>query len=139
MKAELAKTDDPIFCFMHHSPFAIDVKAMDAILMQDHKAFFGVVQPHLHRIRHLFFGHLHRAVSGNWRGISYSCMPRLNHQVALDLNAPAEQIAGTFEPHAYGVVLVDSDTVVVHLHDFLDATGRFPLSQVNKGANRHTV
>jgi len=127
LQAELEQSDASVFLLMHHPPFPVGIKAMDAILMQDADPFFAVLEPHLHRIRHLFFGHLHRAVSGNWRGISYSCMRGLNHQVALDLNAPADRIAGTFEPPAYGVVLINADTVVVHLHDFLDSSGRFPL------------
>lgn len=112
---------------MHHPPFKVGIKAMDKIMMQDVEAFHDVLAPHKSRLRHLFFGHLHRAVSGNWRGISYSCLRGLNHQVALDLEASANDIAGSFEPPTYGVVLLDADTVVVHLHDFADKSARFEL------------
>ncbi|MEL6641564.1 MAG: hypothetical protein AAFP98_09675 [Pseudomonadota bacterium] len=47
--------------------------------------------------------------------------------MALDLDAPAERIAGNFEPPAYGVVLLDKDQVTVHLHDFTDTSKRFAL------------
>jgi 3',5'-cyclic AMP phosphodiesterase CpdA len=124
---QLETTPGPVFLFMHHPPFAVGIKAMDAIMMQDAEPFHEVIAPHKARIRHLFFGHVHRAIWGNWRGISYSCMRGLNHQVALDLDAPAEWIKGNFEPPAYGVVLVDVDQVTVHLHDFADGSKRFAL------------
>jgi len=117
----------PVFLFMHHPPFEVGIKAMDAIMMQEGEMFYAVIAPHKHRIQHLFFGHVHRAIWGNWRGISYSCMRGLNHQVALDLNAPADQIMGNFEPPAYGVVLLQNDHVTVHLHDFMNISDSFQL------------
>lgn len=120
-------TSKPVFLFLHHPPFKIGIKAMDAIMMQDAEPFHEVIAPHKARIRHLFFGHVHRAIWGNWRGISYSCMRGLNHQVALDLDAPANKIKGNFEPPAYGVVLLDEYQVTVHMHDFNDRTASFQL------------
>ncbi|GFE48288.1 3',5'-cyclic adenosine monophosphate phosphodiesterase CpdA [Roseobacter cerasinus] len=117
----------PVFLFMHHPPFAVGIKAMDAIMMHDAEPFYDVIAPHKARIRHLFFGHVHRAIWGNWRGISYSCMRALNHQVALDLDAPAERINGNFESPAYGVVLLDQHQLTVHMHDFADQSTRFQL------------
>lgn len=117
----------PVFLFMHHPPFAVGIKAMDAIMMKDAEPFHTVIAPHKGRIRHLFFGHVHRAIWGNWRGISYSCMRGLNHQVALDLDAPAERINGNFETPAYGVVLLDEHQVTVHMHDFTASNEHFKL------------
>ena len=125
--AHQLKTPGRVFLFMHHPPFEVGIKAMDAIMMQDADPFYEVIAPHKARICHLFFGHVHRAIWGNWRGISYSCMRGLNHQVALDLDAPAERINGNFEPPAYGVVLLDEDQVSVHLHDFSDSSQQFQL------------
>ena len=98
---------------------------MDRIMLQDAEAFYDVIAPHKARIRHLFFGHVHRAIFGNWRGISYSCMRGLNHQVALELNGAANRIAANFEPPAYGVVMLSDDQVTVHLHDFNDGSAQF--------------
>ena len=115
----------PVFLFMHHPPFEVGIRPMDAIRMLDAEAFHEVIAPHRARIRHLFFGHVHRAIWGNWRGISYSCMRGLNHQVALDLEAPEGRIKGNFEGAAYGVVLIGDDQVTVHLHDFMDGSPTF--------------
>ncbi len=121
------ETPGPIYLFMHHPPFEVGIKAMDAIMMLDAEDFHRVIAPHKHRIRHLFFGHVHRAIWGTWRGISYSCMRGLNHQVALDLDAPAERIRGNFEPPAYGVVLLSDDQVTIHLNDFTSSSENFIL------------
>ncbi len=117
----------PVFLFMHHPPFEVGIKAMDAIMMQDAQPFYQVIAPHKVRIRHLFFGHVHRAIWGNWRGISYSCMRGLNHQVALDLDTPADRIKGNFEGPAYGVVLLAEDQITVHMHAFDENSSVFHL------------
>lgn len=125
LQGALERSDGPVLLFMHHPPFETGIKAMDRIMLQDAEAFYEVIAPHKTRIRHLFFGHVHRAIFGSWRGISYSCMRGLNHQVALDLETGPDRTAGNFEPPAYGVVLLSQDQVTVHLHDFTDASPRF--------------
>ena len=122
---ELDQTSGPVVLFMHHPPFKTGIVSMDRIMLQDAEAFYDVIAPHKARIRHLFFGHVHRAIFGNWRGISYSCMRGLNHQVALELNGAANRIAANFEPPAYGVVMLSDDQVTVHLHDFNDGSAQF--------------
>lgn len=122
---ELDQTNGPVVLFMHHPPFKTGIASMDRIMLQDAEAFYDIVAPHKARIRHLFFGHVHRAIFGNWRGISYSCMRGLNHQVALELNGAADRIAANFEPPAYGVVTLSDDQVTVHFHDFSDGSDRF--------------
>ena len=51
----------------------------------------------------------------------------MNHQVTLDFSSTGP-ILGSFEPPAYGVVLIEQDRVIVHSHDFLDASPKFSLS-----------
>jgi len=124
---ELHQTDGPIILFVHHPPFKTGIASMDRIMLQDAETFYDVIAPHKARIRHLFFGHVHRAIFGNWRGISYSCMRGLNHQVALDLGGTPDRITANFEPPAYGVVLLDHDQITVHLNDFTNSSQQFNL------------
>lgn len=133
---ELAATTGPIMLFMHHPPFPVGIRAMDAIMLQDADAFHDTIAPHKSRIRHLFFGHLHRPVFGTWKGVSFSCMRGLNHQVALDLGGDPASILGNFENPAYGVVIVNSDSLVVHMHDFHAASAPFSLSPPFEGNGR---
>ena len=82
-----------------------------------------MISPHKARIRHLFFGHVHRPVAGSWLGIPVSSVRSMNHQTWFDLQAG--ELVASFEPPAYGVVIVDADSVIVHSHDFLDDSPKF--------------
>ncbi len=126
----LAGTPDNLrlFLFMHHPPFAVGIHAMDNISLADSERFAKIVKPHAWRIRHLFFGHLHRPVSGSWMGIPFSTLRGTSHQVSFDLTPDGPHLA-THEPPAYGIVLVGDETVVVHTHDFLDQSSRYPFAK----------
>lgn len=127
LEARLSEARDrPIYLFMHHPPFPVGIKRMDAATLRAPEALARIVEPHAQRIRHLFFGHLHRPIAGSWRGIPFSTMRGTNHQVALDM-VIADKVPGSHEPPAYAVVLLSQDTVVVHFHDYLDRSERFPL------------
>jgi len=76
----------------------------------------------------MFFGHVHRPISGSWLGIPFSTLRGTNHQVCFDLSPTAARDA-CHEPPAYAVVLIGADTVVVHTHDYLDARLRFPFAR----------
>ena len=124
--AAASDADEPVFLFMHHPPFKIALPPLDRISLQEPETFAEVLRPHAARIRHLFFGHIHRPLSGSWLGIPVSSLRALNHQCWLDFDNEGE-IAGSFEPPAYAVVLIDSDSVIVHTHDFLDDSPKFSL------------
>ncbi len=114
-----------LFLFMHHPPFDVGIPAMDRIGLQQKDAFQAVIEPHKARIRHLFFGHVHRPISGSWRGIPYSTLRGLNQQVWLDM--VNVEMTASFEPPAYCVVLIEDDRVVVHTHDFMDPNEKFKM------------
>ncbi|WP_341895493.1 phosphodiesterase [Ferrovibrio terrae] len=116
----------PVFLFCHHPPFPVGLPKMDTISLREPEKFAAVVAPHAARIRHFFFGHLHRPICGSWRGIPFSTMRATSHQVALDF-ATSDAVPGSHEPPAYAVVRVDPEQVVVHFHDFMDATNTFNL------------
>jgi 3',5'-cyclic AMP phosphodiesterase CpdA len=113
--------------FMHHPPFRVGLLAMDQIALADSARFAAILEPFRARIRHLFFGHLHRPLSGSWRGIPFSTLRGTNHQVWFDLEPHAEHLT-SHEPPAYGVVLIDEECVIVHAHDYLDASPRRPFA-----------
>lgn len=123
----------PVFVFMHHPPFDIGLESMDRIGLVQKERFAAVVGPHRERIRHLFYGHVHRPIFGSWMGIPASTIRGTNHQVWLDFSR-IDAIPGSHEPPAYGVVLVRPDAVVVHVHDFLDDSRKFPLGEASERA-----
>ena len=97
---------------------------MDQYALQDSQNFYALLQPHRSRIRHMFFGHLHRPIGGSWHGIPFSVVRSPNHQLALDMHTSPE-VPGCQESPGYGVVLIDESAVVVHHHDFLYQGTRF--------------
>jgi 3',5'-cyclic AMP phosphodiesterase CpdA len=123
-----APPDRPLYIFMHHPPFEIGVHMMDRIALSERADFATIVRPHRNRIRHLFFGHVHRPICGSWMGIPFSTLRGTNHQVWFDLSPDAPHMA-SHEPSAYAVVLVGDDTVVVHTHDYLDSSPRVPFTK----------
>ncbi|MCR9218732.1 MAG: phosphodiesterase [Alphaproteobacteria bacterium] len=127
-----------VFLFMHHPPFDIGLKHLDQMGLNERSAFWSVLAPHRARIRHLFFGHVHRPVMGSWRGIPVSSIRGLNHQCWLDFDDP-DTAWGSFEPPAYAVVLIDAERVMVHPHDFKDDSAKFRLddSPVDDWANAY--
>ena len=113
--------DKPAYLFMHHPPFRIHLPLMDNIMLRNPEAFAAVVEPH--NIGHVFFGHVHRPVSGAWKGIPFSTLAGLNHQTALDFVTPG--IVTSLEPPAYSIVFFNETGVVVHNQEFLDQSPRF--------------
>jgi len=106
---------EPVFLFMHHPPFDLSFPCIDHIGLSDQQAFAGIVRPY-GNIKHLFFGHAHRPISGNWLGISFSSLRGTNHQV--ELNFKSERIHYVDEPPEYSIVFISDDRVVVHTHAF---------------------
>lgn len=109
---------------MHHPPLAVGIPSMDQYALEDPESFFALLAPHRDKIGHLFFGHLHRPISGSWRGIPFSFVRSPNHQVALDMRTTSD-VPGCHEPPGYAVVTIDDDAVIVHQHDFATQGERF--------------
>ncbi len=91
------------------------------------QAFSKVIEPFRGKVRHLFFGHVHRPISGSWRGIPFSTLYGTNHQVAFSLQDDPN-LTGTHELPAYSVVLVDPDKVLVHTHSYLESSPHFSMA-----------
>ena len=63
LTARLAETAPaPVWLVMHHPPFAVGIPSMDQYALRDPQWFLAAVMPERERIRHLLFGHLHRAI-----------------------------------------------------------------------------
>lgn len=126
LSERLVEDERPVLLFMHHPAFSLGIPSMDSIGLLDTRHFREAIELHRTRIKHLFFGHLHRPIFGSWLGIPFSTLRGTNHQVPLDLKCTVD-VPGSHEPPQYGVVLLQEESVTVHLHDFLDRSARFML------------
>ena len=129
LKARLAgAAGRPVTIFMHHPPLDIGIPSMDRIGLVDKQGFAeAVTGAGAAGIRHIFFGHVHRPVSGSWRGIPYAALRSLVHQVRLEL-VTGRPMSLDHAPPAYNVILFDGEDTVVHHHEFLDVS-RLPADQ----------
>lgn len=123
--------DQPVYLFMHHTPFQVGMICVDRIGLGADGVRVGEVLSDHDNIRHLFFGHVHRPIAGSWKGIPYTTLRGLSHQVPLDF-APLEVVPKSHEPPAYAIVFLDVDQTTVHIHDYLD-TYRVPYDQWTEG------
>jgi 3',5'-cyclic AMP phosphodiesterase CpdA len=110
LKARLAEAGDaPVHIFMHHPPFDIGHALMDLIKLDDAEDFAVVLDGH--DVRHIFFGHAHRTISGSWNGIGFSALPSLNHQLPL-VGGSVETVYSDEPPMYAAVTLADAMTLV---------------------------
>ncbi|HVJ43528.1 MAG TPA: phosphodiesterase [Dongiaceae bacterium] len=106
----------PCYIFMHHPPHDVGFPGMDEIKLVNDGAFYDLV----HRrgnVRHIFAGHIHRTISGSWRGIAFSIFKSPVHQQPMILNV-ADSSLSVAEPAAYGIILLRADGAVVHTEDY---------------------
>lgn len=115
--------DRPVFLFMHHPPMAIGMPRLDQYRIRDSAGLTALLR-RAPTVRHLFFGHVHRPVSGGWHGIPFSALRGTCHQNWLDLTSGRVNIS-SLEPPGYGIVLIHAEGTIVHHHDFADASPRF--------------
>ncbi len=124
--------DRAVYLFIHHPPFEIGIPSLDRIRLLAPDRLRETIES-CDNIKHMFFGHVHRPIAGSWRGIPYSFIRGTNHQVALDFKT-ITPVPKNHEPPAYAVVLIGSESVVVHMHDYLDNSALpLPASRVTKG------
>jgi Icc protein len=116
---ELARwSERAVYLFMHHPPFPIGLPGLDVIRLLDSTGIETVLA-NAPQIRHVFFGHVHRPVSGSWCGIPFSALPGTLHQVALDFESPPF-IVYSHERPGYALIDITEHQTVVHVQDFVD-------------------
>jgi len=116
LERQLTSSSGPVLLCLHHPPFRVGLGRMDRIRLLDADPLLAVLRPHLGRIRHLFVGHLHRALAGSWHGVPFSGVRGTNHQIALDF-VTQDVAPVSFEALGYGVVLISPEAIVAHLEE----------------------
>lgn len=107
--------------FTHHNPMHVQWEPMDSLAVNDGdaSALGNLFRDNRDKIRHLFYGHGHRVIAGNWNGVSYSTMR--GTMIGTDFRFDGHPICyDKLEQPQYGVIFIDDETVTHHIHDYLD-------------------
>jgi 3',5'-cyclic AMP phosphodiesterase CpdA len=116
LEAELARAGErQVIVCAHHPPMALGLPAMDAMPLEDGGWLIDRLNAHPAPV-HLILGHIHRTISGQARGLSFTIFKGTCHQGPLDMVSDDSSLS-LDEPGAYGVVLVGADQVIVHSQD----------------------
>ncbi len=116
-----ANTGRPIYLFTHHPPFDIFLPSLDRMKLENPDQFLQTLETA--NVRHLFFGHVHRALSGSWHGIPFSALPSTAHQIATDFETTSP-MPYSHGPPAYAFVDVSENFTLVNLHSYLHQNPR---------------
>ena len=117
LQDELIKAGDkPTYLFLHHPPFDIGVTYVDDIRLVEADAFAETLKV-AKNIRHIFYGHVHRMTYVNWRGIPFTSLCGLNHQIPLNPESTISEYCD--EAPAYGVVDISDEQFTMHFSTFL--------------------
>lgn len=102
-----ARSDKPVYCFLHHPPFATGSPAYDAIALDEPEALLRIFDAAGRRPDHMLCGHVHQTINGSWHGIPVSTQRSLVHQLGQE--GQAEVIEGTLEQPTITIGTVTPD------------------------------
>ena len=112
-----AAGDRPLLIAMHHHPFRIGLRGMDAIRLQNGPEFLALIA-RFPNVKMVLMGHNHRSISGVSHGLPFTCFKSISPQTPLDFKS-VDPNAEIDEPPSYGVLLLTEEGILVHQEDFL--------------------
>lgn len=107
---------DKIILFMHHPPFNVGFPGMDKIKLKDSDQFMNFIK-RFPNLLHVVCGHIHRTISGNVQGKSFSIFKSTCHQMPMQQSSIKSSLS-VAEPPAYGMLLINDTDIITHSVDF---------------------
>ncbi len=126
LEDRITSSELPVLIFMHHPPHPTGFAAMDAIALANGEDFYTCVLRHPDKVRHLVCGHVHRTISGQHRGLSFSIFKSPCHQMPMEFHDQDASLS-VDEPGAYGILLLTPLSVLAHTEDFALAGRNAPV------------
>ena len=105
-----------VLVFMHHHPHKIGFAGMDMINIRNGTELLDILTSYPN-VAHFFAGHVHRTISGTTRGIGFSMFKSTCHQAPF-VQFVQDPTLSVDEPAAYGIILLDENSVIAHTDDF---------------------
>lgn len=113
LDSTLGESQGPALLFMHHPPATVGIPALDKVKLNDGDAELAeILQRHRHRQPYLLCGHLHRNVSGVWKGTPFTVMTA--PYIGFALRMKEQKLAAVDENPGYGVILCGEEGIVIH-------------------------
>ncbi len=113
----------------HHPFFKIGVPSMDSLMLRDSEALLEVLQA---RKPDMFlFGHVHRPITGVFKGIPFHTQFAFNHQVTLQFDANSE-LAFSEENPDYAVIRDTQEGITVFTESVGGELRRFEAGSENR-------
>ena len=107
-----------VYLFMHHNPLPLGEPTSDYIGLQQGDEFKDILIKFKKIIQHIFFGHQHITVSGNYLNIPFSA-PRSTWSPLVPNFSKNYRLGTANTDPNYNVILINKNSLVVHTEDFL--------------------
>ena len=121
----------PTIVFCHHHPAELHLPMQDNELLLNGDALLGLLCD-APNVRHLFFGHVHRPVSGSFGGLGFTALQSVSLQAPLPYPSwDWESFSPAAESPALGIIHASEKSIVTHFHAFCKFENHYyPASKV---------
>lgn len=106
------------YIFMHHPPMKSGIPIMDKMRFNSHKRLKSTLTLYPN-VKYIFFGHIHRIITGLWASIPYFGIRGTNHQLSLK-HSNKHQYTTSEEKAAYAIVDIEDGDTTINVHEYLD-------------------
>ena len=126
LQAELASdTQSATVVFCHHHPLALQLPMQDRETLVNGEVLLKMLTDAAN-VKHLFFGHIHRPVSGSFNNLGFTALQSVSLQAPLPYPSwDWDSFCPAHEPPALGIIHLSENSVVTHFHAFCNPKDYF--------------
>lgn len=118
LRGELERAKRPVIVLMHHHIADTGFNGMDAIKLRNAAQVTDILTQS-GKVAMVINGHIHRTIFTSHHGLPIAMLKSTCHQMPLILGAGSSGLS-VDEPGAYGVLISNSNQVLLHTEDVFD-------------------
>ena len=112
-------SNNNVYLFMHHNPMFLDGLGSINIDLLQKNEFKKILIEYRKVIKHIFFGHCHLNLSGDYVGIPFSAPNSTNHATPPNFKGNGTTFySPDFSPN-YNVIKINKDNLTIYTENFL--------------------